>query len=163
MKIIGIDPGNISSGYIVTDDLVPVEFGNVLNKELIHKIKKGRFDDCHYVLIEMINSMGKPVGKSVFDTCVAIGEFKAYFNDERVELITRNKVKHSLVGRVVGVNDSVIRKACIKEYMKVFGLKSKKEVIGSKNDKGMLYGVTSHVWQALGLTLAYKVIIDEAR
>ena len=88
--IIGIDPGNEESGYIILDTSVgfpgtPVYFGKVSENELKGRLgqffkrsemsKKYTLSQIH-TGIEMVASYGMPVGRTVFDTCAVIGRLE---------------------------------------------------------------------------------------
>ena len=147
--IFAIDPGNIRSAYVVTDDdLNPVEFGIVENEELIEIIEKHQ--DCEYA-IEMIASYGMPVGKEVFDTCVYIGRF--FESVRRLGstpiFIYRQEEKLSIC-KNTRARDSNIRQALIDRF----------GVVGTKKSKGFFYGFKKDIWQAFAVAVVYH---DEKR
>ena len=65
----------------------------------------------------MVASYGMPVGKEVFETCVAIGQFKqkAMENDIPVEFIYRKDEKMNLC-HSMKAKDSNIRQALIDRF-----------------------------------------------
>lgn len=147
MKLLAIDPGNTLSGYVILEPSVPssankfeiTEHGNITNFELLQLITAD-LEDVTVGLIEMIQSYGKPVGDSVFNTCRWIGKFELRMldNDWKTALILRKSIiNFHLSSAAVKNPDSLIRKKMIEKYPQ----ESK--------------GVTSHAWQALGLATMY--------
>ncbi len=69
------------------------------------------------VVIEMVASYGMPVGKEVFETCVAIGQFKqkAIEYDIPVEFIYRKDEKMNIC-HSMKAKDSNIRQALIDRF-----------------------------------------------
>lgn len=147
--IFAIDPGNIRSAYVVTDDdLNPVEFGIVENEELIEIIEKHQ--DCEYA-IEMIASYGMPVGKEVFDTCVYIGRFFESVKRFGVTPIFVYRQEEKLcICKNTRARDSNIRQALIDRF----------GVVGTKKNKGFFYGFKKDIWQAFAVAVVYH---DEKR
>lgn len=102
------------------------------------------------VVIEMVASMGMPVGAEVFQTVLWIGRFVEAAGGE-ADLITRPDVKKHLCHKCVGVNDSVIRQRLID----LFG-PGKQAAIGTKKSPGPLYGIHADEWQALALAVVWS-------
>ena len=94
----------------------------------------------------MIASYGMAVGKTVFDTCVWIGQFKeiAHFNNINVEYIYRKdetmNICHSMKAK-----DSNIRQALIDRF----------GVVGTKKNPGWFYGFKADIWQAYAVGITY--------
>lgn len=151
--ILAIDPGNIESAYVVLDDnLKPIEFAKVKNKELLNSIRNNEFYEKH-VAIEMIASYGMAVGKEVFETCVWIGRFQEailnismphiryiYRKDEKVNLCNSMKAK-----------DSNIIQALIDRFAPNTPNKGK----GYKKEPGWFYGFSKDIWQAYAVGITY--------
>lgn len=84
MRAVSIDPGDVLSAYTVFEvpSLRPLEVGKIPNAELIAKIADWAIGDplgdepIRLYAIEMIQGMGMPAGKTVFETCVWIGRFE---------------------------------------------------------------------------------------
>jgi hypothetical protein len=99
----------------------------------------------------MIASYGMAVGKEVFETCVWIGRFIENWRDpDAAKLVYRKDVKMFLCG-TTKAKDANIRQALIDSYPATGG--GAIPQIGTKNAPGPLYGVSSHVWPALGVAL----------
>jgi hypothetical protein len=152
--ILAIDPGNIESAYVLIDNnYKPIKFDKINNDELLTIINTIETLDTPIfdVVIEMVASYGKPVGQTVFDTCVWIGRFMqlAIKNHYKVTLIFRKDVKMNLCYSVFKVTDSVICQA----------LKDRFGIVGTKNNQGWFYGFKKDVWQAyaLGVTFLDKL------
>lgn len=124
-------------------------FGKVPNATIIEmiacEVRAGRVND---LVIEMIASMGMPVGAEVFDTCVWIGRYIQAFNGPH-SLVKRQQVKLHMCNSP-RANDATIRQAVIDK----FGGKDK--AIGKRASPGPLYGVSGDVWQALALAITWS-------
>ena len=118
-----------------------VASGVVDNRGMLDRLIWRATDDV--LAIEMVASYGMPVGREVFETCVWIGRFKqAWPRPEEVRLVYRRDVKLFLCGSA-RAKDSNIRQALIDKLGRV----------GTKADKGPLYGVTSHAWAAVAVAV----------
>lgn len=153
--IFAIDPGNIDSGYVLTDDnLKPVSFGKVKNEELLQYIRHGipAGKDIEYC-IEMIASYGMPVGKEVFDTCVWIGRVMEtvlqqasvlpvyiYRREEKLEICHSPKA-----------TDATIRQALVDRF--AFGTPNYGK--GTKREPGWFYGFKADIWQAYAVAVTF--------
>jgi hypothetical protein len=157
MCILAIDPGNVESGYVLTDNkLKPIKKGKVENEILLEDIQFDRFwreseDEEDYIAIEMIASYGMPVGVEVFETCVWIGRFieaipcgiepkYIYRKDEKMNLC------HSMKA-----NDSTIKQALVDRFtpgQKNYGK-------GTKKDPGWFFGFSKDMWSAYAVAVTY--------
>lgn len=165
MRVLSIDPGPDNSAWLVYDGVKPVEFGisgNAALKALIRHLDfdHAEFEQYEICVIEMIESMGMPVGKEVFQTCVWIGRFMEAFGPDNVKLVTRREVKLHLCGSM-RAKDANVRQSLIDR----FG--GKKVAIGKKASPGPLFGISKDVWSALGIACTWwetrrKMPIDEA-
>src|SRR3972149_1434047 len=72
--ILGIDPGNEKSAYVLWDGERVHDKNTVKNESILDLAGIAKSENCA-VGIEMISSYGMPVGKEVFETCVWIGRF----------------------------------------------------------------------------------------
>ena len=139
--ILGIDPGNIQSGWV----RVSLKTGEILgsgvtrNEFILESFKEGGDED---VAIEWIQAMGMAVGQEVFQTCLWAGIFtrEAQRNSSLVRLIPRGLIKlhHCQSARAKDAN--IIQ-----------ALKDKYGDKGTKGDPGFFYGVSSHAWQAFAV------------
>ena len=76
MILLAIDPGNVESAFCLMDERHEVhDKGKVMNARLIDYIELNapRID---HLAVEMVASMGTPVGADVFETCVMIGRIE---------------------------------------------------------------------------------------
>ncbi|MGX8833999.1 hypothetical protein ACWG0P_07275 [Amedibacillus sp. YH-ame6] len=151
--ILSIDPGNEYSAYsLLNEELKPIEFGKITNKEMIDLIIS-KYSGCEILNIPMVIEMighygtGMPAGKTVFDTCVWIGRFTElyhlYTGFEPVYLMRREE-KINLCGNMKA-KDGNIRQALIDRF----------GVVGTKKNQGWFYGVSKDVWQAIAVGVTY--------
>lgn len=158
MKLLAIDPGTDKSGWVVIDENKNVlHHGIWTNQELLNFFDtyvEYRLFDHDSMAIEMIASYGMPVGREVFETCVWIGRFiqaqEHLPTPDDVKLIYRKDVKMHLCG-TPRAKDPNVRQALIDLYPATGG--GKVPQIGTKSQPGPLYGMSSHVWPALGVAL----------
>lgn len=143
-NIFAIDPGSVKSAYVVVDEnLKPLNFGIIENKELLETITYFKY--CDFA-IEMIASYGMPVGKEVFETCLWIGRFNqviSTFNKEPY-FIYRKDEKMAICYDM-RARDSNIRQALIDRF----------GVVGTKKNKGWFYGFKKDIWQAYAVAVTY--------
>ena len=173
MKILGIDPGNVETAYCFLDTSLKqpvVGFDKLKNEEVIKIVEESIIDPgLDVVFIEMIASYGMPVGKTVFDTCVFIGELVRLCKEYNQEcyLITRNAIKIEIC-KSMKAKDSNIRQALIDIYggieatkkikcIKCKGKGTFKKAIcplcqGKNSIKiGQLHGMAKDEWSALAV------------
>jgi len=155
MKILSIDPGNIESGYVITDRYVHNDKGKVLNNYILELLETNEFD---YVAIEMIASYGMAVGKTVFDTCVWIGMFKqaSLSRGFKVRFVYRKDVKMALCGNV-RAKDTNIKQALIDR----FDPDATNHGKGNKKDPGYFYGFKSDIWSAYAVAVTFLDYLEK--
>lgn len=154
MKVLAIDPGDVESGYALTNgDCIPIEVGKITNELLLSKILAGEFDDVDVIAVEMVASYGMPVGREVFETCVWIGRFQQALGD-RVQLVVRARVKMHLCGKT-SVKDTNIKQALIDR----FAPGARNHGKGSKDAPTIFYQFKADIWQAFALAV---LAADEA-
>lgn len=158
MKILGIDPGTTQSGFVIYDTIshsVPEK--GIINNEAILDILDSDDYEFDEVAIEMVASYGMPVGKETFETVYWIGRFA-----ERVE--SKGKVavryyKKTDINPTIcfnsNVNDAMIRRALLDMFPKTGG--GSEPTIGTKKQKGALYGFNSHMYPALAVALTHAL------
>lgn len=152
--ILGIDPGDVVSGFAILDGTRLHEAGIVPNEQLLELVKIWDGD----IAIEMIASYGMSVGREIFDTCVWIGRFKqAYQEPHKVRLIFRRDIKVHVCdnGRA---KDTNVRRALMDMWPATGG--GKVPVIGIKEKPGPLYGVTEHMWAALAVAVTARDLYE---
>lgn len=142
MRIIGIDPGNKETAFVVLDE-GKITHHFYAENELALATLKDAANDGYYpkIYCEMIASYGMPVGKTVFDTCVFIGRIMEALPD--VKLITRNTVKNAIC-HSSKAKDANIRQALIDIYGDQ----------GTKKNQGATFGISGDKWAALAVATA---------
>jgi hypothetical protein len=145
---LAVDPGTTQSGWCIFDGERVRESGVTMNEELLRMLPNM---DAEWMAIEMVASYGMAVGKEVFETVRWIGRFQQVWPDpEAVRLVYRKDVKMHLCG-TTKAKDANIRQAIIDLFPATGGGRTPQ--IGTKAQPGPLYGVSSHVWPALGVAL----------
>jgi len=143
MKILAIDPGPLNSAFVLWDteshDLLDKDIIN--SNELIHALGGNRwsFDLC---AIEMVQSYGMGVGKSIFETCLKVGQMLErlrFHKDSQVKMYGRPSIK----GQIGGRNDTEIRSSLRMRY-------------GDARKGEKLEGVKKDIWAALALAVALE-------
>ena len=162
MRVLAIDPGNIESGVVIADgDYKPLWFGKFYNKDLIggQNILGNAIRTYHpdKVVIEMIAhyGTGMPAGKTVYDTCVAIGRFQQWLIDkwmdeQDIEFIKRKEYVTELCGTPKAKDSNVIQ-----YLVDRFAPNTPNRGKGTKKEKGWFYGFHADVWQCYGLCVYY--------
>lgn len=146
--LLAVDPGTKQSGYCIYDGARVIESGVLPNDDMLVRVQQW---PAMRLAIEMIASYGMAVGREVFETCVWIGRFQqAWRSPEDVELVYRKDVKLHLCGSP-RAKDPNIRQALLDMFPATGG--GKIPQIGTKAKPGPLYGVSSHVWAALGVAV----------
>jgi len=142
MTIIGIDPGNKETAFVVIEDGKIIDHFYGENKDALNRLEINclAYDNVE-IYCEMIASYGMPVGKTVFDTCVFIGRIMEALPD--VKLITRNTVKNAIC-HSSKAKDANIRQALIDIYGEQ----------GSKKNQGATFGISGDKWAALAVATA---------
>ncbi len=173
--VLAIDPGPVKSGWLVYDYKnrcplwvgdVPM-FGHDPNEEVLDVVHD-RANMWDRLAIEMVRFYGKDssVGDSIFRSCVWIGEFKRAWldaiyagsrdNTSVTEIYRQDQFRH-LLTRPTGTG-AMLRQALIDKYPATGG--GKIPQIGIKAAKGLLYGITSHVWSALAIAETFMSMED---
>ena len=150
-----IDPGQHESGCVVLVDGIVEYSGLEQNEVLCHTIDDFlRTYPTGDVVIEHIRCYGMPVGAEIFDTVEWCGEFRRICKDSicTARFISRKQVVVELCGSQKA-KDSNVRQAVIDAFPATGG--GKVPQIGTKSAPGPLYGISGHLWQALGLALAF--------
>lgn len=158
MRILAIDPGNEQSAWLIFDTIkqIPIAFGIESNADLYRRTERYASNrslplaSVNFLVIEMIASYGMPVGKTVFETCVWIGQFISHWwwSDDYM-LIYRSEIKTHLCNSV-RAKDSNIRQALIDRFGG-----SRDKAIGTKKNQGVLYGISKDLWSALAVAVTY--------
>lgn len=162
MKILGIDPGNIHSAYVVydTDAHALLSKGRVENSELSSHVMHGGggVHQADYMAIEYMHSMGMPQSQEVLDTHFYAGRLVQMWVASRDGLtsgedwwpIKRREVKLTICGHP-RAKDKNIRQAVLDMFPASGGGKIKQ--VGTKKEPGPLYGVSNDMWSALAIAI----------
>ncbi len=164
--ILGIDPGNKETGYVLADGetLKPIRFGKVDNYTMLDEIEDilGKSIAKGYELhiaIENIRSYGMAVGKEVFDTCIWIGRYWQFVRDyqyyHHIEKIKMMFVYRSEEKQVIchspKANDATIRQALIDRFAPGVPNYGK----GTKAEPGFFRGFRADIWSAMAILTTY--------
>ena len=143
MIILSIDPGNIDSAYVLTDNYTLLEFAKIDNKSMRDKVIE---HSPGHLVIEAIASYGMAVGKEVFETCFQIGRLMQIADDYNIpcDLVYRKDVKLNLCGSPRAKDSNIIQ--ALKDR---FGDK------GTKASPGFFYGFSKDVWQAYAVVVTW--------
>ena len=142
MILLAIDPGPKESAWLF------YEPGNIRacaiedNAVILSKICVQYAD---WLVIEMVEGMGMPVGRETFETVWWIGRFCQAWSPRQFTRMGRREVKLHLCGSC-RAKDQNIRQAVI----------DKLGAPGTKRNPGVTYGMKSHLWQALGLAIVFS-------
>ena len=151
MKVLAIDPGPTESAwlYLINGEIVSMEKAD--NETVLSRISQ-RWELDSHLAIEMVASYGMPVGAEVFETVLWTGRFiqawqgswsKVYRKEVKIHLCNSMRAK-----------DSNIRQALLDKFPATGGGKTPQ--VGTKSQRGPLYGVKSDIWAALGVAVTYS-------
>ena len=143
--IIGIDPGNVESAFVIWNGERIIDFGKVPNEELLSNLAGGITTPANELVIEQVASYGMPVGATVFETVFWSGRFAEAWNDPWYR-IKRLDVKMHLCGDS-RAKDGNIRQALIDRFEP--GLQPRKKPCG------VLKGISADVWAALAVAVTW--------
>ena len=155
--VLGIDPGNIMSGYALVDpfDYKPIAFGKIDNRQLIPRISVVLANNLRSlkldrVVIERIKSYGMAVGQTVFDTCIEIGRFVEAFDREgiEVEYVGRKQYVVDLIGSPKAT-DAVVTQYLIDR----FAPNTPNHGKGNKKEPGFFLGFSKDAWTAYAIAV----------
>ncbi len=150
MLICGIDPGPVKSALVNWNSKKQnvVSKGIYPNDEILIYLRNSHVSGIDSLCVEMIQGMGMPVGREVFETCLFIGQIKEsrkwVYPSNELALIYRKDIKMHLCGSM-RAKDSNIRQALIDRF----------GVPGTKKNPGKLYGIKEHEWAALALAVFF--------
>jgi len=149
--ILAIDPGTVESAYVMLPlpdrPFEIIEKDKTDNTVLLEKIREPTRWPLDHFVIEMVASYGMAVGKTTFETVFWIGQFweAANYFHARDRLYRKADVCMHLC-QSTRAKDSNIRQALIDRYGDP----------GTKNNPGLLYGVSKDVWSALAVAVTYR-------
>lgn len=156
-NIIGIDPGPKESAVVTL-----LNDGTVNRPRMVDNWELGRDlsnlfsggDNDPVVVVETLAPMGHALGQESLDTHGWAWVFWEAYKG-RAYRLSRRKVLAALGAR----NDASVHAACLD----LLGLANDKEAKGTGAKPGPLYGIKKHIWQALGVALAWVVLNDVER
>ena len=158
IPVLAIDPGAEQSGFVLYDiEHEPrVQFTGVLGNDDILREVITTHDAI--VVIEGMSGYGATLGQSTIDTLVWAGRFwqQAVCSGLPVARISRRDVKLHLCDSA-RARDADMRDALITRFGP-----GKEKAIGTKANRGPLYGVKSHCWAALALAVTYADLHAES-
>jgi hypothetical protein len=138
--VLACDPGSYKSAFIVWDGRTVRNSGIVENGALQELLKSGDLAPYDFAAIERMANMGQRVGEEVLATVWWSGRFyEALSRKTEVTRPYRTAIKKHLgCGRG---KDKDVRAALIEKWGEV----------GTKSNRGPLWGVSSHIWAALAV------------
>jgi len=146
-----VDPGTKQTGYVYVKAIgkklcLPVlKYGVAKNNSLAASVLASIRPAV--VICEKFEG-GRFFGKSSIETVLFIGELKALCRIEGIPfvLLPRRYVRFAMTGKASGKGmDTRVRHSLISTYGEP----------GTSKAPGKTYGITSHVWAALGLAHTY--------
>lgn len=169
MQIFAIDPGNVQSAYVLMrlngefadgkllydkETIEFIDFAKTDNGQVKERLMQWAFNanEGYHLVIERIQMLGMPAGRSVFETSEWVGRFTeaadgfgtvadyVYRVDEKVTLCGNSRAK-----------DANIRQALIDRYAK-FDFKTGH---GTKANPDTLYGFKADIWAALAVATTW--------
>jgi len=149
--IIAIDPGEKKSAIIkitknagkILNGYLPPQIAT--NDKILSILEDAGYDN--FIVIEDFEPRGHPLGKDSITTIKWIGRFIQKPTCPTY-VLPRRRVK-ALLGVGKKGTDAKVRAAMIAHFGKP----------GTKAKPGPTYGITSHLWQALGLAVAFSRIL----
>ena len=147
MKICGIDPGTEKTAFVLWDTATETVIKNFTdaNEKIIADLRVAEeFEGIP--VIEGIQHMGMPIGKSVLMTENFIGHLQERLLDytEKSYLVYRGEIKCHFCGSA-RAQDTNIKQALIDRF----------GAIGTKKEPGKFYAVHGHEWSALAVAIYF--------
>jgi hypothetical protein len=181
--ILAVDPGTEKSGWVLYDatERRPLQWGWEPNEDVEDRAEnhgnQHLDSQCLPLAVEWVSNHGMAVGQDVFWTVYWIGRFSRAYSGSTVNpkllLIPRSEIKLHICGQQ-RAKDGNVRQALIDRWggdakaiggRKCKGCKGKGwfgrrhyvcqlcDGSGYESPPGPLYGISSHVWQALALAV----------
>lgn len=148
MLVLAVDPGYRVSAFVLYDGKVILSHGIEDNAQLLEDLA-GSQHQAVLVLEEMqlfASSFG--VGREVFDSVFWSGRFAQAWHPRAFERLLRSKVRGHLGASKGG--DSAVRASLIDRFGPY-----KETAIGTKSEKGPLYGIRKDEWSALAIAVTW--------
>jgi len=166
MRIIGIDPGQYESAYVLVPEIGPLECLYTDNEKIVRRVY-GLWSRAHHLAIEGIEYRESPTGSSTFETCYWIGEFRAIWRIYcQVDLERFRIIKPRTIRQVLGGNK-------IKHILWERYGPGRDKAVGTKKNPGPLYELanygringtkkaTDHLYNALAVAVTYWELLKQ--
>ena len=166
MNILAIDPGSEQSGIVVIDEEYhPLWFGKVDNAVLLDTLLSELIKAYapRKVVIEMISHYGSgmPAGKTVFDTCIAIGRFEQWlFDNTPIKVSDIETIKRKEYVAVLCDSPKAKDANVIQYLIDRFAPNAPNRGKGTKKSPSWFYGFHADIWQSYALSVFY---LDELK
>jgi len=159
--VTGLDPGPRKTAWVTLLGKNVVDYGYDDCEELSFRIRSGCFAG-HVIGCEMVASYGMVVGDDTFETVYWIGYFAACAIEGKALSFHKlyRKKEAQFPGIVMHIcksnkaGDSNIRQAIIDMYEPIGGGKTPQ--IGTTKERGPLYGISKHNWQAMAVAITCR-------
>lgn len=154
VSILAIDPGPTESAYVAYKRGVVLLYG-IQRNSYVRQVVRDWTEPTLLVqlVIEEVTCYGMPVGRPVFQTCVESGRFiEVWVHGGRVDnwhWMTSPQTKLHLCN-TVRAKDKNVMQAVLDRYGG-----DRKTAVGTKKNKGPLYGIKTHLWRALALAIVW--------
>lgn len=147
--VIGIDPGPQESAVVLLMPNGEVRDPTMQPNSLIAESLPRWGDWSHHLIVETLTPLDERIGQESLDTHGWAWVFAALFPGPSHKL-SRYQVEAALAVQ----NDAGITAACLE----LLGHENRRVAVGTKKKPGPLYGMKKHLWQALGVALAWVVL-----
>jgi hypothetical protein len=142
MRILGIDPGNVKSAYVIWDGVKIMQMGDVENADIMRLISSASYDS---LAIESITGYGMAVGTEVFETCRWEGKFEYLASD-----LTKKPFRRI---RRRDIKSHICENPTAKDRDILAALTDKIGPKGTKANPGPTFGVSGDIWAALAVAV----------
>ncbi len=150
--ILGVDPGNVESAWVVFQHPKLVAKGLELNSDFLRRIPKMRaMYNIDIMVIERIANYGDIVGATIFDTEHWAGRFVERWDFTHYRIYRRDVKKY--LGLGPNTKDAQVNKATADHFEPYGG--GKNPVKGIQKQPGPLFGVKDDIWAALAIAVGY--------
>ena len=162
--VIGIDPGNIETGYCVVykDNYEIIGKGKCLNEVMYEEIglclassPEYSNDMRIYVAVEGFKSYGMMMGQTTIDAIWWSGRFFEMYEDHDPFTLYRKEVKLNLCG-MTNAKDKNVTAALVERFAPNTLNRGK----GYKKSPGYFYGFKADIWAAFAICVTYVDILE---
>ena len=166
-RILAIDPGPSSSGYVLLAGATVEVSGVLPNVEILSAVLPAALESGALLAVEEMAGQGpnRPVGLDEFRTARWSGRFEQRWLDRGgapPRFVLRREVKLALLNASSG-NDAQVRCALLNLWggeEAALGPKGQKVKKGEAKIRGPLYGVSSHAWSALAVAVTARELLE---